>query len=261
MTAYVPNPDLDHALVYLEAKLLDSPTWVGVCGPVGVGKTLFLRLLMRRLGDRFTGIHIPRGFPEPAALERWILSQLGDRTEPFEAVARSLAERGQPLLLMIDEAATATADTLAWLERTSATLQARAVLAWAQTPGEATPAVLAACPARVFLEPLELASIHDYVASHLDRSQADESIREVFDARRLDAIALASAGNPRAIQRLADAELITFSVRRRRSAVRDSSRAHPELPPSAPVRRRWASVAAACTVALLAACAWLALRR
>ncbi|HEU4429936.1 MAG TPA: AAA family ATPase, partial [Myxococcota bacterium] len=209
----------------------------------GVGKTLLLRLLMRRLAAAFTPLYVPSAALAASDVERWIRAALGaGEREPCDALAQRLASHGRPLLLAIDEGQLASPELVArWEALCTPACSARAAVAWTQAEGEPTPAALTRCATRTFLEPFDLSEVAGYVASQLARSGAGSSERAVLSGETLERIALASGGNPRAIQRLADAELAAHAWRTR--AERASESAAPASAPSAP-RPRSAPAAA-----------------
>ncbi len=216
LDAYVAHPEFEQNCRYLASKLEAEPTWVGIAGPSGVGKTLLLRLLMRRLESQFTPVYVPSGELSPAEVSRWVAAQLNADSEPCDDIAVRLARGGRPLLLAFDEAQLASPELIAWIEGLCRGLGAvRAMLAWTEYEGERVPAPLARCPTRVFVEPLELAEVPGYVEAQLARSGAAPELRAVLAGQTLERIALASGGNRRAIQRLADAELAAHAWRTR----------------------------------------------
>jgi type II secretory pathway predicted ATPase ExeA len=217
LSAYVPNADVEQCIAYLSAKLSSEPGWVGVCGAPGVGKTLLLRLLLRRLSSRFTPLYVPAAHFTPAELERWIESEAGARSgENATGLATRLAESERPLLLAIDEAQHASHALVGRVEELCVgPARLRAALAWSHIEGEAPPPALKHCPTRVFVETLELAHVPAYVEAQLERVGASDEARALLGGGALDRLALASAGNPRAIQRLADEALFAITRRSR----------------------------------------------
>jgi len=269
--AYVARPEIDQAAAYLAARLVEAPLWVGVCGPPGVGKTLLLRLLLRRLAAAFTPLYVPSAALEASDLERWIRAGLAaGESESCDALAQRLAGEGRPLLLAIDEGQLASPELVArWEALCTPACSARAAVAWTQIEGEPTPAPLARCPTRTFLDPFGLGEVAGYVESQLARAGAGSSERAVLSGQTLERIALASGGNPRAIQRLADAELAAHAWRTRAERAHDAEaragapsaprpRSAPAAPTpgaaaiSAPSRRRPLWIALTVAAALLA---------
>jgi len=217
ISAYIPSAEVEQNLAYLAAKLEEAPCWAGVCGPPGVGKTLLLRLLMRRLVGRFTAVYVPSAHFTPRELELWVSAQT-----PTAGARR-------PLLIALDEAQLASNELIERIEtlcRPPALV--RAVLAWNEAErSSALPAALSRCVTRVFIEPLELAQVPAYVEAQLARAGASPEQRAALSGSTLERIALASGGNQRAIQRLADAELAAHAWRTRHET---PLRVHPPAP-------------------------------
>jgi type II secretory pathway predicted ATPase ExeA len=250
--AYIRRADFEQSCEYLAAKLVEGPTWVGICGPPGVGKTLLARLLLRRLARQFTVVHVPASDLEPHEVERWIAAQLGASDVTIRELAGRLAREKRPLLVALDEAQHASAALIAWLSSwCDAGSGGRAVLVWAEREGELTRSALARCAARVFVEPLGLAEVPAYVEAQLSRAGATAAQRTVLGGGTLERIALASGGNPREIQRLADAELAAHAWRTRVAPVSRDSRAVGERPSAnAPRGDSAGAIAGAATPAL-----------
>jgi len=218
ISAYIPSAEVEQNLAYLAAKLEEAPCWAGVCGPPGVGKTLLLRLLMRRLAGAFRTVYVPSARFTPEELERWVVSQPGASGAAPELRGGPRARRVRPLLIALDEAQLASNALIERVEALCcAPVAARAVLAWNEAERSALPAALSRCATRVFVEPLALAQVPAYVAAHLARVGASADQCAALSGTTLERIALASGGNQRAIQRLADAELAARAWRSRGS--------------------------------------------
>jgi hypothetical protein len=172
---------------------------------------------MRRLAHAFTPLYVPSAALDAGDFERWILAELGAaESETCDALAQRLAGDGRPLLLAIDEGQHASAELVArWEALCAPACSARAAVAWTQAEGERTPTALVRCATRTFLEPFDLSEVAGYVESQLARVGAGSRERALLSGPTLERIALASGGNPRAIQRLADAELAAHAWRTR----------------------------------------------
>lgn len=218
--SYVPRADFDDALAYLAAKLTDTPSFVGICGAPGVGKTLMLRLLMLRC-PQFEPVYVPTARLEPPEIERWIAAARSAYRKPdLASLRRRLAREERPLLVVVDDCDAASAELLDWLDRLcSPAFQARGAIAWSDTHTSraANSKALARCSTRAFLEPLELAAIEPYVEALLEQAGATPDQRSLFSREVMKRIALASGGNPRAIHRLANAVLVAHAWRRARA--------------------------------------------
>jgi type II secretory pathway predicted ATPase ExeA len=217
---YVPRADFEQALAYLAAKLSETPSFVGICGAPGVGKTLMLRLLMLRC-PQFEPIYVPTARLEPPEIERWIAAwRSAHRKSTVASFRRRLTREERPLLVVVDDCDVASAELLDWLDRLcSPSSQARGAIAWsdAHASRAANAKALARCSTRAFLEPLELAAIEPYVEALLAQAGATPEQRSLFSGDVMKRIALASGGNPRAIHRLANAELVAQAWRRART--------------------------------------------
>jgi type II secretory pathway predicted ATPase ExeA len=107
---YVPREATERALVELERALLDQESPALLVGLPGIGKTLLLRLLRRRLEARLEVIHLPYAALPPAALANWALNEMKvpSSWDPVGALAirarnAHLEGRGG-IVLLIDDA-------------------------------------------------------------------------------------------------------------------------------------------------------------
>ncbi len=116
------------------------------------------------------------------------------------------------------------------------------MLAWTEPESGRRPAALAGCRTRVFVEPLELAEVPRYVEAQLERVRAAPELRDTLGGGTVQRIALASGGNPRQIQRLADAEIAAHEWRTRPAEPPPPARPVSRATPSAPRSARGSSV-------------------
>ena len=108
--AYVPRPACEEALAELERLVRGGPI-VALSGPPGIGKTMLLRVLERRLAGSLRSVYVPYGaleFRELCALVLGLQERPhaagADPAAELAAEARRSAARGEPLLLLLDDA-------------------------------------------------------------------------------------------------------------------------------------------------------------
>ena len=106
---YVPRPATDEALAALVKTLREGRRPAALLGPPGLGKTLLLHLVGRRLDDRLRSVYLPYAALPLDELCAWALSLLGfsqssDTIGDLLQTANELLSRGSGLLLLIDDA-------------------------------------------------------------------------------------------------------------------------------------------------------------
>jgi len=207
--AYVPRPASEAALGTLVRALASGERMLALRGPVGMGKSLLLRLLETRTPPPFDVLHVAPGALPLADL---LAFALGARTSRpgRERGGRALdgAAGGDEaiLVLPVDDAQALTpsvARGLAGLVR-NAEGALRLVLAFDDAPEPALAAALGGALREVLLdEPLSEAEVARYVDARLERAGAPEGLRRRIvndEAARLHA---QSGGNPGRLNRLA----------------------------------------------------------
>lgn len=201
---YVPSPGRERALDQLAAAL-DAGAVPCLEGPTGIGKTLLLQLLAQRLAHRYEPLYLP--YPALTTRELCALA-LGLRGGPgggdpervLQRLAAELSQRGRPLLLLVDDAASLPPESARGLAALLSESHGALHIALAGIGGEALLAATAPfgeALLRVGLdEGIPGVSLRDYVAAQLEHAQTPASLRAAFDDQVLAALGQV-AGNPR----------------------------------------------------------------
>lgn len=202
---YVPSPGRERALAQLIAAL-EAGAVPCLEGPTGIGKTMLLQLLARRVAGRFAALYLP--YPllttrELCALAIGLLGRrdAGDPEAALQGVAADLAARGRPLLLLVDDAGSLPADSAQGLAALRAASHGALLIVLAGIAGEGLRRATAAFGdtlLRVALEEgIPETGLRDYVAAQLERAHAPPSLRAAFDDHVLEELGRVAAGNPR----------------------------------------------------------------
>jgi type II secretory pathway predicted ATPase ExeA len=202
--AYVPRVATEYALDRLEERIRAGVDAVTLAGPCGAGKTLLLHILSHRLDGDFHALYIPYPKLAPQELCAWLLAALGARPSRdaegalHERMVCDMAIGFPPLLLMVDDAASMPADTLACLydlqEDSVGFLRILFVRSELDRPDAF--ARHGVRPPEIALEgrmdPGEMAR---YVRAHLERNPVDASLRVRLEAS-LPSLHATTEGNP-----------------------------------------------------------------
>jgi len=214
--AYVPRPATEQALAALVETLRTGRRPAALLGPPGLGKTLLLHLVGRRLGDRLRSVYLPYAalpFDELCAwgLSLFGISQSSDTIGDLMQLASQLLSRGSGLLLLIDDASAMPLPTARKLGDLVASSAGALRLLTAAAEGPSASRMLAATGANVhvvrLLDPMSEAETRDYVAARLARARIPAAVAARFDAATLESIHRLSAGIPRRVHSVASAVL------------------------------------------------------
>jgi type II secretory pathway predicted ATPase ExeA len=213
------DPDLylgrvasERALASLERRALQAPGPTALTGPPGMGKTLLLRVLERRLESRLRCVYLPYSSLPPEGLCAWALEELGRaaHANPEAAlleVARQEDEAGRGLLLMVDDASHLPLSSARGIVDLCAETRGAMRLTLAATDGVRTGALLAALgvgAAEVRLSrPMNASETRSYLRHRLGRVRVAPSARARFGNETLTRLHQESGGIPRSLHRLA----------------------------------------------------------
>jgi hypothetical protein len=106
---YVPRIAAESILVRLQEHVEEGGPVALLLGPPGIGKSMLLKVLQTRLGERRV-VHAPHAAFGPEDISRWLLGLAGEKAEgdadeALLALARRCAAQGTGLALLVDEAA------------------------------------------------------------------------------------------------------------------------------------------------------------
>jgi type II secretory pathway predicted ATPase ExeA len=209
---YVPRAATEQALAALCATLREGRRPAALLGPPGLGKTLLLHLVARRLDDRLRSIYLPYAALPLDELCAWGLSLLGisqssDTIGDLTQMAHELLSRGSGLLLLVDDAGAMPLPTARKLGDLVAGSGGALRLLAAAAEGPSASRVLAATGANVhvvrLLEPMNEQETREYVAARLARARIPAPVAARFDASTLERIHRLSAGIPRRVHGVA----------------------------------------------------------
>lgn len=210
--AYVPRPATERALAELARRVLASPAAVALTGPIGLGKTLLLRVLAARLDGGARAVYLPYPALPPEGLCAWALRDLGEPPDAnpeaaLLAVARRGFAAGRPLVLLLDEGAGLPLASARGLVDLCAESGGALRLVVAASDGVTTGSVLAALghgAVEVRLRaPMSAAETTEYVARRLALGGVAPAARARFGRRELARLHAASGGVPRRVHDLA----------------------------------------------------------
>jgi type II secretory pathway predicted ATPase ExeA len=208
---YVPR-DATEAVLRDLVRLVSQPRPVALISPPGLGKTLLMHVLARRLGPKLRCLYLPYGAMPLEELCAWALGRIEEPVDedPVEALlerARTAQRQASAVVLLIDDASSLPPDTAeelgAHIRDTRGAL--RLVLA---TPDDAVSTRIIASVGPEVAEvrlstPMSRRETHLYIDSRLERAGAPVALRSRFNTEAVDRIHDLSGGIPRHVNELA----------------------------------------------------------
>jgi type II secretory pathway predicted ATPase ExeA len=218
---YVPREATERVL----AELLECGSAMArpavILGPPGIGKSLLLQLVARRLeGD---GLHVFLAYPSlnTEDLCTWILERLDaprfeDPVFAFEAYLCHLREAGASLLLLIDDLSEMPLETVRWLGRCLLNSKGELRLIASALDDlryqERIVPLGPACETILLEAPMKLSESTKYLRERLNHADAPEATEARFDSATIAELHRCSGGNPREFNSAA-AKLLTVLPR------------------------------------------------
>ncbi len=218
---YVPREATEQALLALERAVRDRRL-TALVAPPGLGKSLLLQLLAKRLAPGFVCLFLPYASLTMPELSAWALGLLGERVgdDPqadFLRFVRRAASEGRVLLLLIDDAGSMPLETargLGALVRESLPLRTdpgrtgnRLRVVVAAGDDAASSRVIAALHPRIaqvrFMQPMSALETRHYVQTRLAQASVSEERCARFDDEAIGWIYHMSGGVPRLVHHVA----------------------------------------------------------
>ncbi len=212
--AYVPRPACERVLRALEAGVSAGQRVLVLSGPPGLGKTLLLRVLEKRLAVRARCLFLSYAAFEWEELCRFAVGLAGEGTPAggegearLATLARAEAAQGRTLLLLIDDASALPLEVARRLSALAETLGGALRVVAASVDDSRSGGVVAALGDGIvhvrLRAPMSAAETRIYVAVRLSRARAEPRVRRRFHHRTVAWMHRVSAGNPRALHALA----------------------------------------------------------
>lgn len=210
--AYLGRSASDRALGALERGVLEGAGLAAVTGPPGLGKTLLLRVLAKRLAARVRCVYLPYTALPPEGLCTWALAELGVAADDNpEAELLQIAREGRPVVLLLDDISTLPRATGRGLADLCAESRGAMRVVAAATDGVGTGAALATLGAGVrevrLSRPMNPSETSSYVRHRLTRARASAGTCARFGDAQIAELHRVSGGVPRSVHRLATALL------------------------------------------------------
>lgn len=209
--SYVPRTATERVLGQLESCVIEKRAPAILDADPGMGKTMLLRVLAKRLADRCHCVFLPYGSLSLPDLCDWALGRMGEArpSDPVRALLMVALRRqatGMALALLVDDASGLKPE--AARELGALVLEANGGLRLVlSSPNDSRGArVAAALGCDLFSvrlhERMSLTETSDFIFSRMNRTGVPRVAQRRFEPERLEWIHLKSRGIPRLVQRL-----------------------------------------------------------
>jgi type II secretory pathway predicted ATPase ExeA len=210
--AYVPRRATQELVESVEDALRRGAQVIAVTGPAGLGKTLLLRVLERRLRGGSRTVRISYTALLPDEICRWILTLVGEpAAEDPEAalleLAQHLGSSQGNLVLLLDDASSSPVPTVRRLVELAGETNGAMRLVLFAVEDVRTAGILAALGSDAvtlrFTEPMSADETAEYIYARLARARAPTALVEYFDPETVAQLHVESEGIPRELHKLA----------------------------------------------------------
>jgi hypothetical protein len=217
------DPATERALAELASYLRVGATQIAIRAPAGLGKTLLLRVIAKRLDGHLRVAYVPHPMLPPDEIGAWVLGLMdeqasGDPERALVSLARQLRENGSGLAVLLDDANSMPLPSVRRLSRLAAEARPALHLVFALPDDEQADAIIVAAGPGVEIVTLSAAMTASetaaYVQARLARAGVPEKIQAGFDEEVLRSIAEDSEGIPLLASQLAHEWMRRIAARR-----------------------------------------------
>jgi type II secretory pathway predicted ATPase ExeA len=212
--AYVPRPESERVAEALQVSLLVGRRIIALTGPRGIGKTMLLHVVARRLQRAFRAVYLPFAALPAPELCALILDVLGlpsgdDPEADLLAATARLEQASRSLVVMIDDASALSLASARRLARVVSEANGSLRLILVPEDDFQSGRTLAALGDDLdevrFGVPMTMDETARYLRLRLEWARAAQDTRQRFDGAAIERLHALSGGLPRLLNELARA--------------------------------------------------------